>query len=71
MQSWRRLLADEIHSIKPLRLKIVKVQPNDTVDALASRMAPTDHPADRFRILNGLESGERPKPGDLVKLIVE
>lgn len=71
VQSWRRLSAEEIQSIKPLRLKIVKVQPNDTVDALASRMAPTDHPVERFRILNGLEAGERPKPGDLVKLIVE
>jgi predicted Zn-dependent protease len=30
-----------------------------------------DHQVERFRVLNGLEGSERPKVGDLVKLIVE
>jgi predicted Zn-dependent protease len=34
-------------------------------------MAFGDRAADRFRVLNGLESKEKVKPGDLVKLVVE
>jgi predicted Zn-dependent protease len=71
VQTFRRLSLREIQSAKPLRLKVVKVQPGDTLESLASRMALIDRQVDRFRVLNGLESGERPKPGDLVKIIVE
>jgi predicted Zn-dependent protease len=49
----------------------VKVQPSDTVESLASRMALIDRQVERFRVLNSLEPGERPKSGDLVKIIVE
>jgi predicted Zn-dependent protease len=54
-----------------LRLRIVKVGPHDGVESLASRLALVDHQIERFRVLNGLEGNERPKVGDLVKLIVE
>jgi predicted Zn-dependent protease len=43
----------------------------DSVESLASHLALVDHQVERFRVLNGLEGGERPKVGDLVKLIVE
>ena len=71
IQTFRRLSLREIRSTKPLRLKIVKVQPGDTVEALATRMALLDHQVERFRVLNGLDSSERLKAGDLVKIIVE
>jgi len=71
VQTFRRLSLREIHSAKPLRLKIVKVGPGDTLESLASRMALIDRQAERFRVLNGLEPGERPKTGDFVKIIVE
>jgi predicted Zn-dependent protease len=69
--TFRRLTLAEIQSAKPLRLKIVKVQPGDTVEHLASRMALIDRQLDRFRVLNGLDAGDRVQPGDLVKIIVE
>jgi predicted Zn-dependent protease len=34
-------------------------------------MAPFDHQVERFQVLNGLESDEALKAGDLVKIIVE
>ena len=43
----------------------------DTIEKLASRMAVTDRPLDRFRVLNGLEPGERLKSGSEVKIVVE
>jgi len=70
IQTFRRLSPQEI-STKPLRLKIVKVQPGDTVETLATRMALLDHQVERFRVLNGLGSDEALKAGDLVKIIVE
>jgi predicted Zn-dependent protease len=71
IQTFRRLLPQE-RSTKPLRLRIVKVQPGDTAESLATRMAlPLDHPVERFRVLNGLEPDEEVKGGDLVKIIVE
>ncbi len=69
--TFRRLSLAEIQSAKPLRLKVVKVQPGDTVERLASRMALIDRQLDRFRVLNGLEANDRLQPGDLVKIIVE
>jgi predicted Zn-dependent protease len=69
--TFRRLTLAEIQSAKPLRLKIVKVQPGDTAERLASRMALIDRQVDRFRVLNGLDANDRVQPGDLVKIIVE
>ena len=71
VNTFRRLSLAEIQSVKPLRLRIVKVGPTDNAESLASRLALIDHQVERFRVLNGLEGNERPKAGDLVKLIVE
>jgi predicted Zn-dependent protease len=71
VQTFRRLSLQETRSIRPLRLKIVKAQPGDTVESLATRMVPFDHQVERFQVLNSLEPDEQLKPGDLVKIIVE
>ncbi len=71
VQTFRRLTTQESRSIKPLHLKIVKVQPGDTVESLSTRMAPFDHQVERFQVLNGLEPDEQLKAGDFVKIIVE
>jgi predicted Zn-dependent protease len=49
----------------------VTVRAGDTIEKLASRMALIDRQAERFRVLNGLEPGERLKTGEQVKIIVE
>jgi len=41
------------------------------VDKLASRMAIADHAIERFRVINGLDAGDRLKPGSEVKIVVE
>jgi predicted Zn-dependent protease len=71
VQTFRRLSLAEIQSVKPLHIAIVKVTPGETAEQLAARMAPVERPLERFRVLNGFEANERPKPGELVKLIVE
>jgi predicted Zn-dependent protease len=54
-----------------LRLQVVTVGPGDTVDKLAGRMAVADRQVERFRVLNGLEAGDRLKSGSEVKIVVE
>jgi predicted Zn-dependent protease len=69
--TFRRMSLAEIEEAKPLRLQIIKVAPGDTVEKLAARMAVGDHAVDRFRVLNGLDPSDRPKPGSEVKIVVE
>ena len=69
--SFRRMTLAEMQHAKPLRIKVVRIGAQDTVEKLADRMAVGDRPAERFRVLNGLEPKEKVKPGDLVKIVVE
>jgi len=69
--TFRRMSLAEIDEAKPLRLQIVIVGPTDTVDKLANRMAVADRQVERFRVLNGLEPGDRLKSGSEVKIVVE
>jgi predicted Zn-dependent protease len=68
--SFRRMTLSEIQSTKPLRLKVVAVQPGDTVEKLAGQMT-VDHPVERFLVLNGLQLAQALRPGDQVKIVVE
>ena len=69
--TFRRMSLKESRQVHPLRLKIVKVGGNDTVESLARRMATADHALDRFRVLNGLGPHDRVKPGEKVKIVVD
>jgi predicted Zn-dependent protease len=69
--SFRRLTLAEIQASKPLRIRIVTVEAGDTVEQLASRMATSERSLERFRVLNGLGTGDRVKPGDRVKIVTE
>ncbi|HZR76883.1 M48 family metalloprotease [Bradyrhizobium sp.] len=71
VNSFRRLSLDEIQSARPLRIKVINVQPGDTVESLSHRMAGVDRPAERFRIINGLEAHAQVKPRDRVKIVVD
>src|SRR5579864_6107142 len=69
--TFRRMSLAEIEQAKPLHLVVAKVAPGDTVEKLAARMAVTDRALERFRVLNGLEPGEKLRPGSEVKIVVE
>jgi predicted Zn-dependent protease len=69
--TFRRMTLAESEAAKPLRIKIVTVQPGETVEKVAARMDVVDRPLERFRVLNGLEPGDKLKPGDQVKIVVE
>jgi predicted Zn-dependent protease len=69
--SFRRLTLEEIQAARPLRIKVITVQPGDTVESLSHRMAGVDRPAERFRVLNGLEAHAQVKARDRVKIVVD
>jgi predicted Zn-dependent protease len=71
VNSFRRLTLEEIQAARPLRIKVITVQPGDTVESLSHRMAGIDRPAERFRILNGLDQQAQVKPRDRVKIVVD
>lgn len=71
VSSFRRLTLQEIQSARPLRIKVITVQPGDTVESLANRMANIDRPLERFRVLNGLDAKAGVKVRDRVKVVVD
>jgi predicted Zn-dependent protease len=71
VNSFRRLTLAEIQSARPLRLKIITVQPGDTVESLSHRMASLDHQLERFKVLNGIDARGAIKPRDRVKIVVD
>jgi predicted Zn-dependent protease len=71
VNSFRRLTLDEIQAARPLRIKVITVQPGDTVELLSHRMGGVDHPTERFRVLNGLDAHAQVKVRDRVKVVVE
>jgi len=71
VNSFRRLTLEEIQAARPLRIKVITVQPGDTVESLSHRMSGVDRPAERFRILNGLEAHAQVKTRDRVKIVVD
>ncbi len=71
VNSFRRLTLDEIQAARPLRIKVITVQPGDTVESLSHRMAGVDRPTERFRVLNGLDAHAQVKVRDRVKIVVD
>jgi len=69
--SFRKLSDAEAAALKPQRIRIVTVQPGDTVASLAARMPFEDYKIERFRVLNGLAEGATLTPGQKVKLVVQ
>ncbi len=71
ISTFRRMSLQESEQVHPLRIKIVTVGANDTVESLARRMATADHALDRFRVLNGFGPHDTVKPGTKMKIVVD
>ena len=71
VESFRQLRPAEAASYKPKRIEIVEVRSGDNKARLARDMDVADFKEEQFSVLNGLESNEQLKEGDLIKLITE
>ena len=71
LQSFRPLSSAEAAALKPLRIRIVTVKKNETVETLAQKMAFERYRSERFRVLNGFAPGTKVHQGQRVKIISE
>ncbi|MEZ5934891.1 MAG: M48 family metalloprotease [Alphaproteobacteria bacterium] len=69
VESFHLLSEAEAARFQPKRIKIAKVGAGDSTASLARRMAVEDLPELQFEVLNGLDQGQQPARGSLVKII--
>jgi predicted Zn-dependent protease len=69
--SFRALTDSEKKELQPLRIKIIKVGPTDTLASLAAMVEGTTRKTELFRMLNALSPGQQVVAGSLVKIIAE
>lgn len=67
--SFRRLSRSEADTIRPLAIKIIRVQPGDTVATLAKRMPFETFGLEWFQLINSLEAGDKLVVGQIVKIV--
>jgi len=68
--SFRRMSEAERNSVKPLRVRTFTAAQGDSVAMAASKMAFPTHREERFRVLNGLPSGNL-TAGQIYKVVTE
>lgn len=69
--SFRTMTPAEAASLKPLRIRVLTVQPGDTISTISSRMMGTDRKLDLFKLINALSAAASLSPGQKVKIISE
>ena len=69
--SFRALSEAEAAALRPQRIKVVTVQPGDSLESLAARMPFPDFRSERLRTLNRLPPGAPLTPGQRLKTVVE
>lgn len=68
--SFRRLSTAEAGELRPQRIRLVTVQPGDTIDSFVRQMQVDELPREHFMTLNGLNRGRELRPGERVKIVV-
>lgn len=71
IQSFHALSSSQLRKLKPLRIRIVRVQQGESVASLANKMQTTTHKETLFRILNALSPTQTLRAGTDVKIITE
>lgn len=68
-RSFRRLSDTEAAQLRPRTIEVVTVKPGETLQTMASRMAYSDAPLERFLVLNDRDRNQPLRPGERVKLV--
>jgi predicted Zn-dependent protease len=69
--SFRRLGAAEAAALKPLRLRVHRAAAGDTIARLAASWPGEEYREQKLRVMNGLDSGAEPVPGQRIKIVSE
>jgi len=70
VRSFRSLSRSEAESIRPNRIDLYTVRPNDTWASIAEGPGRGLLPAAKLALINGVSVEERPRSGDRVKIVV-
>ncbi len=71
VMSFRKISVAEARAAKPLRIRIVTARRGDSAASLSTRMSYAEHREERFRVLNGLDSGDSVVAGARYKIVSE
>jgi predicted Zn-dependent protease len=71
IQSFRPLTRAEAENIRPNRVDLYIVRPNDTWASIAQRAADGTIKPSTLAIMNDHDPNQPPRPGDRVKIVVE
>jgi predicted Zn-dependent protease len=69
--SFRKLSANQIRTLEPLRIRIVTVSQGDTVGSLSARMRGVERKVELFRLLNAIAPGASLSAGQRVKIVTD
>jgi len=69
--SFHVLSAAEKAALKPLHIRVVTVQPGQTVGSLSAMMTGVDRKLDLFLVLNAMSPGASVSAGDKVKIVTD
>jgi predicted Zn-dependent protease len=70
VRSFRTLTRAEAESIRPNRIDLYTVRPNDTWSSIAEGPGRGLLPAAKLALINGTSVEEQPRPGDRIKIVV-
>ena len=68
--SFAKLSASEKNSVRPKKLIVLKAPSGSTVNSMASKMQVEGNKVEKFRVLNGMFSGETVKAGQPYKIVI-
>jgi predicted Zn-dependent protease len=71
LSSIRRVTADEIARMQPPRVRVVRATASDDIAGMSRRMTGANRSVEAFRVLNGLDLGDRLQPGRSYKIVVD
>ncbi|MFZ1815158.1 MAG: M48 family metalloprotease [Rhizobiaceae bacterium] len=69
--SFRRMSQAEVAALAPLRIRVKKIAPGDSLGSLVAQMRGSDDPLKLFQLMNGLAPGQSPESDSLVKLVLD
>jgi predicted Zn-dependent protease len=67
--SFDKLDYEERHLADPTQIKVVRLEEGQSIEDLARISPISGYPAEILRLLNSLEAGEQPRPGEFFKLV--
>lgn len=71
VESFHSLSYAQLKKLKPLKIRVIRVQEGENVSSLAHKMPDIPHKEQLFRILNGLSPTQTLRTGTKVKIITE